>query len=137
MIWHDLVQAVAERLEAHVDAPVRIGGDARVPREEQVQVLRGPGSPLSQWSQTGRLDQTLYVECWAYDETPDTAYAQLSALEDAVLSALFDTPISIPQAQVILDLGPIEPDGDAFRPSVASRLTLTAKCRQKRTLTPG
>lgn len=138
-MWWPILQALQTRLVEHLTVPVQMGGDAQVPREAKVQLLRGPGSPRTDWDQTGRLDQTVFVELWAYNHDSQTAYSELAQLEDQVQHALFNTPLPIdPDVDSLLTLASIEPDGDAFRPSVACRLSITVKCRRrrKRTITP-
>ncbi len=135
-MWFEIIKSLADHIAATLDdTAVNRYASASVPRRRQVDFLRGPGTPTATFRTSGKFEQTVYVECWEFDEDADTASAALESLENEVIAALLSCGAVAAQSQTIeaiVKLTNIEPDGDAFRPSVGSRMTLVVTGRAKR-----
>ncbi len=140
MNWFDLLSSLYTFLKADAGlsgVPVQLGGDAEVPEECTVQILRGP-TQLPKQFDTVPGEQVLYVECWEYSEdheSPGTGYGRLAVLEQSVAQAIEAWLASdpFPGAELKAPLGAWQGDGDIFRPSVGSRMELTVKWRARPT----
>lgn len=135
MMWALLMQAVAERLrEGMQGLDVREAAEAGVPRERRVVLIRGPGTPTPEFADTGMMDLVLYVECWAHDErAPAAANEQLAELEDYVHGRLLLHDRLLEDYATSVNVESVQPDNDAFRPSVGSRTTVRIRARKART----
>lgn len=127
-----MLTALATRLRAADETlDVREGGSAEVPITRRVVLMRGPGTPRATFEETGSADQTVYIECWEHDDDTAAANTKLQALEDFVAAQLVQRMNRLlPTVDAIPVLDSINPDNDAFRPSVGSRMTLRLRLRR-------
>ena len=137
-MWYTLLLALQQHLQAQ-DAlsgvVVRIGDSEDVPSVTTLVLLRG-ANQTDHRSRNKRGKQTLYVEAWVnseIDRASDAAtesldgYVQLAALETSLIDALHlfgQQPNVVSGYHIRATIKPIEPDGDAFRPYVASRVEI-------------
>lgn len=133
-MWADILVALRSRILAvEPETPVEVGGSAAVPDFRQVTLLRGPGTRPADADMTGQATQTVYVECWEHHKTTAEANARLQALEMAVIGAMTASgPQLLSGWGALVNVENIEPDGDAFRPSVGSRMTVRVNLRKVR-----
>ncbi len=131
--------AVLTSLQMHLAAAlpetvIRQGGDAEVPEQRTVQLLRGDGDLAGALS--GIFRTTFYAELWEYDADDDqaAAYARLDELEMQFLEALvgWGHTQAIQGWRIVVRLKSTESDGDAFRPSVGTRMTFEVEGRKTR-----
>jgi hypothetical protein len=134
-MWADILAALAERLTAaDEELDVRVGGSAEVPLGRRVVLMRGPGTPRTAFAESGNAEQTVYVECWEHDEDSALANAALQALEGLVIQHLVQRMTRLlDDVDAIVLLDSIDPDNDAFRPTVGSRMTLRLRLRRATT----
>lgn len=125
-MWWALLSDLQSFLQLQTDladVTIEAGASACVPEQRTVQLVRGTGT--ADWRgryKPGR--QTLYVDCWAYDDDAAAAYAQLNELEKNVFDAIRlwgQQGSTVEGAHARAMIKDTEPDGDLFRPSVASR----------------
>jgi hypothetical protein len=136
MNWYPVLAAfVAHLAEAATPVPVSLGGDARVPNDARVVVVRGPATP----GDPRRAQETtiqVWVECWEYAADADYAvgYERLATLENTISAAVLafgqaNQPIAGCRVRAEL-VGSIDGDGDVFRPSIGSRMLVNIRMRQ-------
>lgn len=134
-MWLEILRGWRDGLAgAMPDTQVSVGADAQVPECRAIQLLRGPGDD-SRFKRENVLEQRFWIECWAYDKAaPEKAYADLDAIEQAVRDYLTGCSAAavVPGWDLIVTLEGVEPDGDQFRPSVGSRMTVLVKGRKQR-----
>ena len=127
---------VTHLTEQITDAQVLRGAYAQTPEQRTLIVKRGASGPytLQQSARTASRQKqsgtcVLLVECWEYERDPgvyDEADARLNELENAVIDSLPAFVQSQHTLNRVTNLEfSIDPDGDLFRPSVASQITLT------------
>lgn len=136
-MWWPLLSALKSHLDELINPPIPqpqvatiiVGDDGAIPAESTLILTRGPGSTTN-WADPWAGVQTFYCQCWAFsDESSDAAYAGLAALEEVFIYAL-TRPIILAGYEVLPRITAIEPDGDAFRPSVGSRMTVEIEWRK-------
>jgi len=130
MNWYPVLDGFHAHLQASVGSvPVSLGGDAKIPNASGVIILRGPsvyGDPRRSEESTTQV----WVECWEYSENSDfsVGYSALAALEEKVVDAIRSFAMdgqSISGYRARAKLEGVEGDGDVFRPSIGSRLSVT------------
>lgn len=129
-MWWLLLAALRDHLAAILNPmPVEptctliIGGDGSIPIEPTIILKRGPESTRN-WTDPWSGVQLLYLECWAYDsDDPEQAYADLAILEAEIIKGLAK-PIELVGYALLTRITAIDPDGDAFRPSVGCQMTI-------------
>lgn len=104
--------------------------DAEVPTVDTVRVLRGTTVGRPVYSRPAG-EQSINLEIWTSSTDTAAADQRLQALEEQAITGLENLPRDGPIMKVVI-LG-IEPDGDLFRPSVGSNLSLKVYWRQRRT----
>lgn len=134
MNWYPALEALRDHLAAATSPGVVVlGGEARVPREQRVIILRGPSK---QGDQRRGEESTLraWIECWEHSTDTDAAagYELLATLETTITEALrtFGQQLQeISGARVRVTIGEWDGDGDVFRPSIGSRVDITINMR--------
>lgn len=134
-MWSAVLASLQQHLAAAIpDAVVTVGGDAEVPEQRAVQLLRGDGDLAS--ALAGTFKRTFHAELWEFDAADDqaAAYARLDDLELKFLEALvgWGHTQSISGWRIVVRLKSTESDGDAFRPSVGTRMTFEVEGRKTR-----
>ncbi len=130
-MWATLIQLVATTLRTELsEIPVLTHGDAALPDSEMVIVKRG-GSPTRHVFVQQSGVENLVLECWTHNEDPDAANVALEVLEERVIAALRTLPRSDPV--VNLTITGIDPDGDYFRPTLGSQISIQINWRALRT----
>ena len=139
MIWNTLMTGLISHLTAELaPTPVQRGAHGQTPISQKVIIKRGASGPmtLAQVARTGtRLKQSgstvIFIECWDHDKNDfEAADLRLSDLENKVVDAIPAFVQAQHQARRVFDLEMrLDPDGDLFRPSVASQFTLTFNWR--------
>lgn len=131
-MWAQILDALRDRLlAADSTLEVHVGGSAEVPQSRRVTLMRGPGTTYAEFVESGRIEQTVYAECWAHADDPAVANTKLQALEQMVIETMQSAGPQrlLPHTDALARVTQIEPDGDAFRPSVGSRITLKMQLR--------
>lgn len=137
--WHETIADFAALARTFfndgIDETVKIieNADAKTPRTPTLIIRRGPGSIARTPSERSGTF-TLLIECWVYNSADFAqANADLDALEQDVISLLNDYVQQVEGDGVKLDLSVnVQPDGDFFRPSVASQLSVEFRWRTRR-----
>jgi hypothetical protein len=133
-MWFDVMTALSDHLNAIAELAgvhIELGANAQVPDCKTVILTRGQFEPKNNDRQSINK-QIIYVECWEFDDhdSPKKGYEKLAALEGLVFAAINGFGFTCVNTQQIkVRLGQTEPDGDAFRPSVGSRTTITIEWR--------
>lgn len=134
--WDTTLAALATRLNDELAGVTVIeNADAATPREATVILRRGPSAAgRSVDKRSGAF--TLLLECWAFHETDKAAAnAALAELEESVIEQI-NAYVGKQCGQglhLAVDTS-IDPDGDYFRPSVASQITAAFAWRVRRPL---
>jgi hypothetical protein len=135
-MWYRILQALDayfKSLPAFSNVTIQLGDSGAIPDSTTLVLLRGPGQTDDRL-RNRRGEQTVFIECWVTSSVQDAldsaadGYLQLADLEDITVNALRTfghTPTIIDGYHITAKPGQIEPDGDAFRPSVGSRIPLT------------
>ena len=135
-MWYRVLQALEtyfKGLAAFSHVTIQLGDSGAIPDNTTLVLLRGPGQTDDR-QRNRRGEQTIFIECWVTTsaqnalESPADGYLQLADLEDITVDALRTfghTPTVITDYHITAKFGQIEPDGDAFRPKVGSRIPLT------------
>jgi len=129
LMVQDLVRTLS--LDPALDyAEVRVGQSMSVPDRSTVEVSRGAAGPDDLFN-PGSGVVLLNVDCWEHSESDEwgDGYAALARLERHVVAALMDwqreyDPADLDGADMVVDEVSVQPDLDAFRPSVGSRLAV-------------
>lgn len=137
-MWAALLTALRNRLlvtagEVFADktVAVEVGASAQVPTAPTVVLIRGPATPRAEFAETGQGEQIIYIECWAYDHGTESGNDALETIETWVADELVRKLVRLlPDTDAIASLQAVEPDNDAFRPSVGSRMTLRLRLRR-------
>lgn len=130
-MWADLLQDLATTLRAALPGvEVVTHADAEVPTGDTVRVLRGATAGRPVYSRPAG-EQNVNLEIWTCSTDTAVADQRLQVLEEQVITALEN----LPRAALIFKVTVIgiEGDGDLFRPSVGSNLSLKVFWRQRRT----
>ena len=123
--------------EAQPSVAVIENASAKTPREATLIFRRGGGS-LSRDLAQRQGTFSLLIECWAYAEDSSEANQELEDLENHVLELLNEFVSRTRRErglQVDLSVS-VQPDGDFFRPAVASQLSVEFRWRVRRPVTP-
>jgi len=135
-MWYRVLQALEtyfKGLTAFSHVTIQLGDSGAIPDNTTLVLLRGP-EKTDDRLRYRRGELTLFIECWVATsvqnalESPASGYLQLADLEDLTVDALRTfghMPTVISDYHITAKLGQIEPDGDAFRPKVGSRIPLT------------
>lgn len=129
-MWARVIEIITGILKSSLaGVEVMAYADAVVPTVDTVRVLRGSAPAWSLYAQQHGSD-AIVIECWTCHDNPAIADQQLEALEERVIAALR----SIPRAEPIISIHPMgtDPDGDLFRPSRGSRMSLNVNWRSLR-----
>jgi hypothetical protein len=130
MMWWTLASSLTAHLSGAIpSAEIVIGAAGGAPAVPTIRVRMADDDDL----QPVKVEQykgstVIRLECWQHDIDSSTAYAELSALNDAVLAALKTwTPANIEFDD--LRFG-ISFDDDLFRPVVGNLVTLSVQWRR-------
>lgn len=135
MRWWAIQQSLYDHLVAQLagTSKVVLGADAFTPSERTVIVKRGPVSPHlpSHGDRAGQI--AVVLECWA-NANNDRAVANLDLQElETTVAALLDEWVRAVRTTWTLTLQiRIDPDGDFFRPSLGSQMTVDIDWRTAR-----
>lgn len=127
-MWADLLQDLATTLRAALPGvEVVTHADAEVPTVDTVRVLRGTTAGRPVYSRPAG-EQNVNLEIWTCSEDTAAADQRLQELEEQVTTELEN----LPRAALIfkVTVTGIEGDGDLFRPSVGSNMSLRVKWRK-------
>lgn len=111
------------------DAPARCEAGPLIEVVRGVTTLPTRTPPLTVDAYRGQQQIDLYAWTWSDDPDPGVGYSLLQALETAMTEAIAAWVNSdpFPEAQISVPLPAFEPDGDIFRPAVASHLPLVVR----------
>lgn len=134
MRWWQLQQSLHDYLVANLgNVEVILGADAYTPEKRTVIVKRGPVAPHhpAMGDRAGQIGVVL--ECWA-NATTDRAVANqdLQDLENTVAGLLDSWVRSVQHTWTLTLQIRIDPDGDFFRPSLGSQMTVEIDWRLAR-----
>ena len=139
-MWWEIIQSIVSHFKAD-DALSFVSKEnikAGIPEGEEapeecpaIRVCRGGESNLDLLSR-GKGDVTILIFCWEESDSqePEDAYRLLSAMERKVIDSLMAWLEIAPKelkAKLSFDIPAIASDGDTFRPTVGSRITLVIK----------
>jgi hypothetical protein len=138
LMWWTLLAALRDHLAAIlnlVTSPptppsdiIIIGGDGLIPKTNTIILKRGPAK-TNYWLETWSGINLFFIESWSYDlDDPEQAYINLMRLESRIVTALAQ-PITLAGYELNTRITAIDPDGDVFRPSVGSQMTVEIEWR--------
>lgn len=134
--WDTTLAAMATRLRNELDGVAVIeNADAATPRSATLILRRGPSAAgRSVDKRSGAF--TLLIECWEHHDTDAAAAnAALAELEEVVIEQINGyVGQQCGQGLHLAVETSIDPDGDYFRPSVASQITAAFAWRVRRPL---
>lgn len=131
MMWRILMERMRDHLESAMQStPVSLNADGHTPNTRAVIIKRGR-VPLFRPHETRQGTTELLIECWEYDDDFEAANVLLDELLTEVIAEL-EAFIQAQSADNDLALSitlVLDPDGDLFRPAIASQLTATIDWR--------
>lgn len=127
MRWWNIQQSLYAHLVVQLDgtSKVVLGADAFTPSERTVIVKRGPVSQHlpSHGDREGQI--AVVLECWASaNEDRAAGNLDLQELENTVAALLDDWVRAVRTTWTLTLQIRIDPDGDFFRPSLGSQMTV-------------
>lgn len=129
-MWWPLLDALRDHLTGYLvpELPalplcaIIMGGDGSIPTEPTIILKRGPAKTAS-WTESWSGVNWFYLEVWNHNDNVETAYSGLATLESTIISAL-SHPIQLAGYELLTRIIAVDPDGDAFRPSAGSQMTI-------------
>jgi len=132
-MWYLLLIALRDHLAAQTDlngVDIQLGDSANYPNTATLVIMRGQGAADDRLRHI-RGKQTLVIESWVTATAADAeqsvtdGYQQLAELEAKLTSAVQTFGANGPVGyHIVVKTREFQPDGDQFRPKVASGLAI-------------